>query len=219
MIVDKFQRGQVRALLRHLQGELTFHGAAAALEGRCVALLGASEAGKSSTAAALGKYRSAQFLTDDITPIVDREGSLFVVPYETHHWLTSDSIGSLGMGSGRDDSQKRPLPPTLRAVEPAELALVVQLEFDSQVEGPRLRALTGRAVFEALNHSAIRFIVDDQAVALHDFKRISELARQVPVFELRRPRVMGSLRACADIIADLLYSQKSSLDDQIENED
>src|SRR4051812_23307843 len=48
VVAERFRRGRLHALLRHLRGELTFHAAAVSLRGVAVMFLGASNAGKSS---------------------------------------------------------------------------------------------------------------------------------------------------------------------------
>jgi hypothetical protein len=203
-VAEKFERGQVRALLRHLGGELTFHGSAAALDGRAVILLGDSEAGKSSTTAALCKYRSANFLADDVVPVASDGDAFSVVPMETHHWLSPDAIASLDMTGSHVGATKIPVLPTLASAEPVELALIVRLTFDGGLKRPQARRLTGGSVFEVLSTSAVRFVVDEREAALHDFQQMSELAAHVPIFDLSRPRAIEFLEPSAHLIGDLL---------------
>jgi hypothetical protein len=208
-VADKFERGHVRALLRHLEGELTFHGSAAALDGRAVVFLGDSEAGKSSTTAALCKYRSAMFLADDVVPIMAGGDAFSVVPMETHHWLSPEAIASLGLDGSPIGSRKIPVLPTLASTAPVELALIVRLTFDGELKRPQARRLTGGAVFEVLSTSAVRFVVDERETALHDFQQMAELAAHVPIFDLSRPRAIEFLEPSVQLIGDLLDRRRT----------
>jgi hypothetical protein len=190
-------------MLRHLRGELSFHAGAAAKDGGAVVLLGASTAGKSSTIAGLSKYHGAQFLADDIAALAVQDGAFSVLPGETHHWLAADSIATLGLDTP-SEWEKSPVAPTLAAAEPAKVAVIVKLEIDGGVAEPRLSRLRGRTVFEALSKAAIRFVVDEEPAALHDFETMAEVAAQVPVFELRRPTGIEWLRPCVKVVGDLL---------------
>jgi hypothetical protein len=203
-LAAKFQRGQVAALLRHLRGGLSLHAAAAAKEGEGVVLLGSSQVGKSSTIAGLCRHRGAEFLADDIAAFVTHAGTFRVLPVETHHWLASDSIQTLGLDGASDDWDKNPIAPTVVAAAPARVAAIIKLEVDDSVTGPRLSPMRGRTVFEALSRSAIRFVVDEMPTALHDFETMAELAAQAPVYELRRPTGIEWLRPCVNVIGDLL---------------
>jgi hypothetical protein len=179
-IAAKFYAGRVRGLLRHLQGELTCHGAAVTLGGTGVLFLGPSGAGKSSLVAALCAHHAAEFVADDATAILLDPPR--IARLETHHWLVPDSPAE------RERCWKLPAAPLRLAERPSPLGGVVILEFDQRSTAARLEPLRGRTVFETLNSSAIRFIVDEPVVALHDFHQIATLAREVPVFRLIRPR-------------------------------
>jgi hypothetical protein len=200
-VAAKFHAGQVRGLLRHLQGELTLHAAAVALDGAGVLLVGDSGAGKSSLAAALCSHHGADFIADDIAGIV--LGPPRVVRLETHHWLLPQSRAVLGLGTA-EAAAKEPSTPARLAVEPARLVAIVLLDFDDRASAAALTPRTGRAVFAALNGAAIRFVVDEPGVALHDFDQIASLAAEVPSFRLSRPRSAGGLLGDAALVRQRL---------------
>jgi len=202
---DKFHRGQVRALLRHLHGGLTMHASAAAIDDVAIGFLGPSGSGKSSTVAMLCQRHGAAFVSDDTTAIdITREGAT-AVPLETHSWLPAESLRALGlpMLAGR---WKAAVSPARLAQGPVALAAVIKLEFDGGIDKPELTHLGGQTAFQALTTSAIRFVLDEQDVTLHDFRQISELATRIPVYELRRPRRADNIGCSAEIILDVLRS-------------
>jgi hypothetical protein len=202
-IADKFQRGQVRGLLRHLQGLLSFHGSAAALDGKAVLLLGDSSAGKSSTAAALCSLRSAEFIADDTAPVAISPTGIWIDRIDGDHWLPSETTTALGLGSYPGRWKQRFAPRTLTQGA-VPLVVVIKLEFDDRAAAPSLRQLAGREVFQALTTSVIRFVLDEADVALRDFEQLTALATRTPVFELRRPRGVEGLARNASLIHELV---------------
>jgi hypothetical protein len=203
-LAAKLYAGQVRGLLRHLDGELTFHASAVALDQVGVLFIGGSGAGKSSLAAALCTRHGAEFFSDDAAGVLLDPPRLQRL--ETDHWLLPEAATALGLGSplGRD---KRPWAPTRMAQHPARLAAIVLLGFTEWGRGARrLEPLRGTAVFQALNAAAFRFIVDEPAVARRDLDQIAALAAQVPSFRLDRSPSPAGLLQDSTLIRDLLSS-------------
>jgi hypothetical protein len=204
-VIEKFRKGAVRGLLRHLTGDLTLHGAAVALDERAVVLLGRSGTGKSSTAAALCAGASSLFLADDMAAVTIEDNRITITPMETFHWLTVEAARALEI-SVPDSDRKQPVLPVRAAGQPVPLAVLVVLEFDEEASGSRVRQLKGQAVFEALTHAAVRFVLDEGPVALHDLNQVWAVATQVPVFELRRSCAIDGLARDVEKIRGLVRS-------------
>jgi len=205
-IVEKVGRGQVRALLGHLQGKLSFHGAAAAIDGNAFLILGGSGAGKSSTAAALCALGLADFVADDTAPVEIRDGSAWIDRVEADHWLPDDTARALGHGPSGSRFKQRLAPPS-STQKATRLITIVKLEFDDDLSHPSVRQLAGQEVFHALTTSMLRFVLDEAAVALRDFEQLTSLATIVPVFELKRPRGIESLEKNCTVILGLVENR------------
>jgi hypothetical protein len=205
-IADKLHRGQVRALLGHLQGKLAIHASAAVFDGRGVALLGDSGVGKSTLAAALCVLHGWEFMADDALAIELPAASVQATRIESHHWLVAESAEALGLSATRPSPSKHPVVPPRVRQESAFLEAIVKLSFDEGARSPELDRLQGRACFQTLSLSAMRFILDEPEVMLRDFQQVASLAERVPVFELRRPLGVAGVAADARAIASLLDS-------------
>jgi hypothetical protein len=86
--------GPMLGLLLRLRGITCLHASAVSYEGRCIAFLGSAGAGKSTTAAAFVREGHA-VLSDDIAPLVEREGAFQVLPGYPHLCLWPDSVSML----------------------------------------------------------------------------------------------------------------------------
>jgi hypothetical protein len=71
--------GPILGLVLRMRGITCLHSSAVAVDGTCIALVGASGAGKSSTAAAFARLGFA-VLTDDVTPVLEADGGFRVPP-------------------------------------------------------------------------------------------------------------------------------------------
>ena len=86
--------GPVLGFVLRRRGVLTLHASAACVSGNALILCGSSESGKSTTAAALA-LRGVPILTDDISPVKEHKGSLYVEPGYPRVCLWPDSAESL----------------------------------------------------------------------------------------------------------------------------
>jgi hypothetical protein len=86
--------GPILGLLLRLRGVTCLHACAVAFEGRSVAFVGSTGAGKSTTAAALAR-RGYGVLSDDIVALVERGGAFHVMPAYPHLALWPDSVKML----------------------------------------------------------------------------------------------------------------------------
>ena len=172
-------------------GQLALHGAVLEQGGRCVAVLGDREAGKSTLVAAAAA-RGLGVMTDDVI-VLDAGHRVHAGPRCID--LRSGSAAHFALGSGdlaRSGTRHRIALPAVPSS--AALAAIVILAW-----GPALSAtpMSGaQAAQQLLPHVA----------AAHDgssFHRVLDLAR-VPHLQLVRPRDFGLLDATMDLLSVLL---------------
>jgi len=86
--------GPILGLVLRLRGVTCLHASAVAFENRCVAFVGQTGAGKSTTAAAFAR-QGYGVISDDIVALVEREGALHVMPAYPHLCLWPESVRML----------------------------------------------------------------------------------------------------------------------------
>jgi len=86
--------GPVMGFVLRRRGVLTLHASSVCVSGNAVILCGSSESGKSTTAGALA-LRGIPVLTDDIAPIKEDKGALYVEPGYPRVCLWPDAVVSL----------------------------------------------------------------------------------------------------------------------------
>lgn len=191
----------VAALQRHLQGGITLHASSVAGGHHAVAFLGDSGSGKSTLAARLCAMDDVVFVSDDTTALQFEEARIEVAPTEGHHWLRPDVARMLGIDPGRH--VKVPFEAARPAREPIALGAIVNLVFDD-VSTPNLSRIYGVSAFSALSFSTFRFALDVPDVLKRELDHLARIARDVPIYELRRRRQADAMDACAAIVQDLL---------------
>ncbi len=200
--VAKLQNGPVRALLRHLEGKVTMHGATIAWGGEAVCLLGDSGQGKSTLSAALCLRHGAALLGDDVAHL-ERDGdAVWVTPAFEDHSLTAEACAALGLAVAPDARREKTPAQASRRDEPARLRAFVVLAFGGAA--PVLTRLAGFRALGPVVSGMARFVLDDPAVTARDLAAAAELARAVPVYELSRPRDLSRLSECEGALRSLL---------------
>jgi hypothetical protein len=197
--VEKLRRGAVPLLLAHLGGKIPLHASAVALEGRAIVLVGGSDRGKSTLAAALCDQLGASLLGDDAVVIERRADASHVVALEESHWL--DVASARALGRPADFVDKRPHAPRRIDVKSAPLAMIVHLEFSTIDEPARLVPVAGLEAIAGLLAQLTRFLVDDREVARRDLTALAELIDHTRVARLERPRRLDLLRHTAALVA------------------
>ncbi len=92
--LELYLNGSVYGAILHQRGILPLHGSCFAWHGSGIMLCGESGAGKSSLTAAFC-MAGAEFLTDDVTPIVILDGKPFIIPLSDRIKLWEDSLQQL----------------------------------------------------------------------------------------------------------------------------
>ena len=174
--VVKIQRGSAWLLVRHLQERFALHGAAVAVDGRGVVLLGRSGDGKSTLAAAMCR-RGAALLADDAVGLdYAGEGAWRIVPNEVDHWLDPDARMALGASSS--SVGKEPM----RTIRPAENAarLVAFVELGFAEGPPRVFRRDGIDAAASLVPQVARFILDEPERQRRELDLLHSIVRPHP---------------------------------------
>lgn len=200
----KLRSGSVHVLLRSLTGGLGLHGAAVAIDGRGLALLGGSGQGKSTLAAALCHASAgAALLADDAVALAVGTGQASIEPTETDHWLDAPSRAALGLPAlGPEEAgHKAPLPAAGLPNAAISLAAVVELRWGDAP--PRLEPVAGVAALSRILPHVARFAIDSPAHQRTELERLEALVARVPVFVLVRPRGFTGIQGAMDITSAL----------------
>jgi hypothetical protein len=92
--VRLYLKGQILVVLLHQRGIMNFHASSFVYQNTGVMVLGDTGAGKTSLTVAF-TLMGAGFLTDDLTPVVFREGIPVIVPLNREAKLRQDTAGKL----------------------------------------------------------------------------------------------------------------------------
>lgn len=204
--------GPVMGFVLRRRSVLALHSSAVCIAGRSVILCGASESGKSTTAAAVA-LRGVPVSNEDITPVRERDGAFFVEPGYPRICLWPESVKNL---FGTADA----LPQLTPTWEKCFLALDgIQANFeaesrqlgaiyllaprDTEPAAPRIESLSQReALLELVQNTYMNWLLDrDQRAAELDV--LSRLVTRVPVRRVvphSDPARIGDL--CDLILAD-----------------
>jgi hypothetical protein len=182
--------GPVMGFVFRRRSVLALHGSSVCVSGNAVMLCGSSESGKSTTAAALA-LRGIPVLTDDISPVREDKGSLYIEPGYPRVCLWPEAVGSL-LGA------PEALPRITPTWEKCFLALDgVSASFESkkrplavvyllaarvdEVDAPRIQGCRARdALLELVQNTYMNGLLDRNQRAA-EFDVLSRLVANVPV--------------------------------------
>jgi hypothetical protein len=210
--VSTYLLGPVLGFVLRRRGVLAMHASCVCLSGNALILCGSAAAGKSTTAAALA-LRGLPVLTDDIAPVREDEGSLYIEPGYPRACLWPDAVEILFGAPGalpritptwekcflaldgvraKFASQKRPLKAVYLLAPRVDEAAAPRIEY------PRMR----EAFVELVQNTYMNWLLDRNQRIL-ELDALTKLVRKVPVRRIV-PHVdaarMGSL--CKLIIED-----------------
>jgi hypothetical protein len=192
----------VAALLRHLRGGITLHASSISYRDVALACLGETGAGKSTLAARLCASADVALLSDDTTALRLEGPHIEVDPTEGHHWLRADM--ALAMGIDPDGRLKVPLAAKRHGLEPVCVGAIIALAFDDAAPVPKLTRMHGAEAFSALSLATFRFALDVPHVLQLELDNLARIAREIPIYELRRCREPASMEASSPIVRRLL---------------
>jgi hypothetical protein len=189
-----FRDGPVAAAAALLRGDLALRAAAVSIGGSAVALCGASAAGKSSLAAALGQ-RGHGVLADAVTVISTdpNHGRSIVAPLAPEPQLWPDSARALGLGKVPGRVVRAGLAVRAYRLGPdpcaAPLGAVAVLSVEAIEREPRLEAVDGTAKVRALFGASWHLrLAESLGLSTALFSRIAQVASEVPCVRIARPR-------------------------------
>lgn len=215
--MEAFLLGPVLACALSLRGQTCLHASVVAVEDRCFVLLGAKEAGKSTTAAAFSEL-GYTVLADDVAVLTQQENHFWVWPGYPQLRLRPDAATTL-LGSmdhltrvfKKDKTAPKryldltqggkPFPQT-----PYQLAGIYLLQpRDKFLQVPFITPIAGPASLITLTQHTSMSIVLTKAQRQQEFALLGQLAQQIPVRQVYRPDNLNSLpQVCNLIVEDML---------------
>jgi len=192
--IETYLNGSVYGAILYQRGILPMHGSSFVYKGRGVIVCGDAGAGKSVLTAAFC-HQGAQFLTDDVTPVIPRDGSPYIRALSDRFKLWRDTLDELhidvkNLEKAFADSDKYLLPvnhtPGLHPVDHVILLSVTSCN-DLQYE-----TVNGAQRFEALRNEIyrpeyLRGMPGNEALF---FDTIMTISSHAEVTRLRRPAMM-----------------------------
>ena len=204
--------GPVMGFVLRRRSVLALHASAVAIGGQAVALCGPSEAGKSTTAAALA-LGGVPVLCEDITPLVEVDGKFQVEPGYPRVCLWPDAVEKL---CGARDALPRLTPTWEKLFLPLDGG---KAKFDAQrrvlsavyhfaprireADAPRIETMSGREAFLSLVQTTYMNWLLDRRQRAAEFDTLAKLVAEVPVRRIVPhvdPGRIGAL--CELIVAD-----------------
>jgi hypothetical protein len=227
--VGVYLRGPAMGLILQLRGVTALHASAVCLDGRVIALCGARESGKSTTAAALA-LRGAPVLCEDICALSESgDGTPYVESGYPRICLWPEAVHNL---FGTPDA----LPPLTPNWEKCFLALdagVTKFETERRPLGgvyilsprvaeenaPRVEEISAqRAVLVLVQNTYMNWLLDRDRRAL-EFQVLSNLVTQVPIRRVVPHRDPARIGALCDLIVEdaqrLIKGQSSAANSAI----
>jgi hypothetical protein len=184
-----YLRGPVAGFLLQRRGVSALHASAVCLAEHAVVLCGHSEAGKSTTAAALA-MRGVPILCDDIAALAQQENSFYVEPAYPRICLWPNAVRDL---FGAPDALPRLTPTWEKCFLPLDgamavfeaqrrpLGVIYILAERDEVHAPRIEEIAPReALLELVRNTYMNWFLDQKQRAA-EFHTLSEIVAQVPV--------------------------------------
>jgi hypothetical protein len=192
--------GPILGLLLRLRGVTCLHASAAAFGEHAVAFAGPEGAGKSTTAAALGR-RGHAVLSDDIVAVEERQGEFYVLPAHPYICLWPESVEMLYQGrktipgfsatwdKGRLSLAEHNLQFQERALPLGAVCLLGERSTDAQA--PYIETARSRESLMGLIANSYGANLLEKEMRSREFELLGRLVAHVPVWRLR-PNADGS---------------------------
>jgi len=201
--------GPVLGLMLRLRGITSLHASAIALGNRAIAFVGSEGAGKSTTAAAFAR-QGFSVISDDIVPIMEKDGAFVVLPAYPYLSLWSDSVEML---FGQDKKlpafsptwDKRQLALAENHLQfeeqPLPLAAIFLLgERSDQKEGPRLESVSQKESLLALVADSYATNLLDKEMRAREFELLGRVVARIPVRRLHAQNDGSRLSLLVDLV-------------------
>ncbi|NJC06133.1 hypothetical protein GGQ97_001926 [Sphingomonas kaistensis] len=217
--VRLFLLGSAMGLLLHQRGLFPLHANAVALDGRAIAVAGATGAGKSTLAAWFSR-QGLGLVGDDVIALKPTGEGMVALPGPPRVRLWRQSLDTFGLGSeGLEPSYVDPgfdkwdLPVPLSDHEADELPLGC-IYVLSDGPGIAIHRLGGAAAAGALfDHTYRGAYVEQVGGAAGHWQAVARIAASVPVFSLERPRDLSQLDGLGHALLDHARAATARTDD------
>jgi hypothetical protein len=193
--VELFLNGSVYGAILHQRNILPLHGSSFVYNGQGILLCGESGAGKSSLTAAFC-LAGAEFLTDDVTPLVFEDDIPMIVPLSDRIKLWNDSLSQLkqensnlsAISSGHE-KYYFPMQNDLHQKYPLHRVFLIEAEETNKTEFYKLE---GIKLFAALRNEIYRweYLSAMQQTEISYIEKLISISRLVNVYKVVRPRTI-----------------------------
>jgi len=203
--------GPILGLVMRFRGTVCLHASAVTVEGKAVALLGSAGAGKSTTAAAFAQLGFPIF-SDDVLPLFENCGEVFVRPAYPHLRLWPDSVNSL---FGSAEALPRLTPTWDKRYydllkngdrfqsEPRPLAAIYILgERLQEAAAPFVESISARdGLMTLVAETYVNYLLDKEMRA-REFELLSRVVRRIPLRRVRPHSDPATINRLCGVILD-----------------
>jgi hypothetical protein len=206
--------GSVLGRVLLLRGVLCLHASVVSIDGKAIALLGQSCAGKSTTAMALAQ-RGFPVLADDIAALSPDGTKFWVQPGYPRLRLSKKAVNAFGFSVEELPkvtiyAEKRYLDLSINSDNlwqfqntPLPLSAIYLLEKrDSTLVRPKIVSISQAEALGKLAANVYGKTMLDKQRLGNNFQQLSQLVQVVPIRQLARPDDLGSLSLICDVIID-----------------
>lgn len=208
--------GQISAFVLRLRGSVCLHASAILVNNRAIAIVGDKGAGKSTTAASFVK-QGYSVVSEDVTPLLDRDSSFFVQPGYPRVNLWPEAVKSL---NGTPDALPEIAPPWEKRyldlqkdgacfyMHAARLgAVYILASRSSKQPAPLIERLSTRdALISLLTFAHGRYLLE-KPMRAREFDFMSRLAEVIPVRRVVPHTDLAHLdELCERILQDFRHS-------------
>jgi hypothetical protein len=158
--VELYLNGSVYGAILHQRNILPFHGSSFVWNGAGILLCGESGAGKSSLTAAFC-LAGAEFLTDDVTPVIFKDDQPHIIPLSDRIKLWNDSLQQLNQENSSlnaiypgKDKYYFPMHNGFHKSYPLNRIFLIEVTVSEEIE---VRLLSGVELFTALRNEIYRW--------------------------------------------------------------
>jgi hypothetical protein len=209
--VSAYVLGTAFGVLWHQRGMPPLHASAIDVADGCVAFMGNSGAGKSTTVAALAA-RGHQVISDDVCVLEHGEQGIKVWPGLNRLRLWEDAMVALGCdqpGIAREfrgyNKYLIPLLPAQNPQNARRLRRVYQLETAAEGDRPSITRLQGAAAVEVLMQNIYRAtMAEHMGRKANLFVTCAAAAREVAIYRFSRPLGFHALHEVVDALEEHL---------------
>jgi hypothetical protein len=210
--------GPIMGFLLRRRGITCLHASCLAVGESALALVGVSGAGKSTTAAALSA-RGLAVLSDDVLPLIEKEGEFYGIPGYPRLRLWPESVEAL-YGDREAQPQLAPnynkrylaLSPGNFSLHPFPLKAIYFLDWSSQGDAPTIITCPPAEGFMNLVANTYRNELLDKEMRQQEFVCLSRLANRIALRRISAYRDLAKLSLlCDSILEDFFQNSNRNL--------